>query len=94
MQKLHQRLKGDSFEILAVSIDTQGIGAVAPFMEKHGLTFPVLIDTEGLTKTAYNTTGVPESFIIDRKGFLVKKIIGPLDWASPEALAFFRELIQ
>ena len=94
MQKLHQRLKGDSFEILAVSIDTQGIGAVAPFMEKHGLTFPVLIDTEGLTKTAYNTTGVPESFIIDRQGLLVKKIVGPLDWASPEALAFFRELMQ
>ena len=94
MEKLYQELKGEAFEILAVSIDTEGGGVVVPFMRKHGLTFPALIDPQGTTKTAYNLTGVPESFIIDKKGGLAKKIIGPLDWASPEVLDYFRSLIH
>ena len=94
MEKLYQQLRGDSFEILAVSIDTQGVSVVAPFMTEHNLSFPALIDTEGKTKTAYHLTGVPESFIINQEGILTQKIVGPLDWNSPEALGFFRHLIQ
>ena len=52
------------------------------------------IDPEGAIKTVYGITGVPESFIIDRQGILVKKIIGPVDWATPEIFRFFGKLIQ
>jgi peroxiredoxin len=94
MEKLYNQLKGDPFEILAVSIDTAGTSAVAPFMRKHRLTFPVLIDTQGITRIVYNTTGVPESFIINKQGLLAKKIIGPLDWASSDVLKYFQELLK
>jgi peroxiredoxin len=63
-------------------------------MKKHKLTFPALIDPEGTIRISYKTTGVPESFIIDKDGILVKKIIGPLDWANPEILRVFYDLIQ
>jgi len=94
LEKLYQQLKAENFEILAVSIDDAGAAAVAPFMKKHNLTFPALLDTQGTTRNIYKTTGVPESFVINRQGLLVKKIIGPLDWASPEVLGFFRQLLQ
>jgi peroxiredoxin len=94
MEKLYQGFKGNHFEILAVSIDTLGIKAVAPFMKKYKLTFPALIDPEGEIKTLYKATGVPESFIIDKEGILIKKIIGARNWASPEVFRFFRDLIQ
>ena len=94
MEKLYQQFKGKDFEILAVSVDASGAETVIPFMKKHNLTFPALVDTQGAIRNTYKTTGVPESFIINRQGLLVKKIIGPLDWASPEVLGFFRELIQ
>ena len=94
METLYQRLKGQAFEILAVSIDTEGSKVVVPFMEKHGLTFPALIDPQGITKAAYNLTGVPESFIINQKGLLAQKIVGPLDWASPEVLGYLQGLIN
>jgi peroxiredoxin len=93
MEKLSQKLKGENFEILAVSIDSLGLKAVAPFMKKHKLTFPALIDPEGTIRISYRTTGVPESFIIDKHGMLVNKIIGPTDWAYPEVLRFFHYLI-
>ena len=94
MEKLYQKLKGENFEILAVSIDSLGLKAVVPFMKKHKLTFPALIDSAGTIRVAYRTTGVPESYIIDKDGILVKKIIGPRDWANPEFLRFFHDLIQ
>lgn len=94
MEKLYQKLKGEDFEILAVSIDSLGVKVVAPFMKKYKLTFPALIDSAGTIRIAYRTTGVPESFIIDKDGILVKKIIGSLDWAKPEILRFFQDLIQ
>ena len=94
MEKLYRKLQGEKFEILAVSIDSLGATAVAPFMKKYQLTFPALIDSAGAIRMAYRTTGVPESFIVDKNGILVKKIIGPLDWTRPDALRYFRDLIQ
>ena len=94
MEKLYRKFKGQNFEILAVSIDEPGLKAVAPFMKKSQLTFPALIDTKGTIKSVYGITGVPESFIIDQQGILIKKIIGPVDWASPKIFRYFSDLIQ
>jgi len=94
MQKLYQELKDESFEILAVSIDVSGAKAVLPFMKKHKLSFPALTDTKGAIKSLYQTTGVPESFIIDKDGIIVEKVIGPRDWATPGAIRSFQKLIQ
>jgi peroxiredoxin len=94
MQKLYQKLKSENFEILAVSIDSQGAKVVAPFMKKYKLTFPVLIDSMGTIKRIYKATGVPESYIIDKDGIIVEKTIGPRDWATPDAISFFQNLLQ
>ena len=94
MEKLHQELKNESFEILAVSIDSTETQVVTAFMEKHKLSFHALTDPKGTTKNLYQTTGVPESLIIDKSGRIVEKIIGPRDWASPEAIRFFRNLMD
>ena len=94
MEKLYRKFKRENFEILAVSIDETGPKAVAPFMEKTRLTFPALIDSKGAIKSVYRISAIPESFIIDKQGFLIKKIVGPLDWASPQAFGFFSNLIQ
>ncbi len=93
MEKLHLALKGERFKILAVSIDASGAKVVDPFMKKHKLTFPALIDAKATLKNLYRTTGVPESFIIDGNGTIVEKVIGPADWASPDAIRFFQSLI-
>ena len=94
MEKLHQALTGEKFVILAVSIDEAGVKAVRPFMKKHKLSFPALIDSAGTINSLYQTSGVPESFIIDKDGRIVEEIIGPRDWAAAGALKYFRSLIQ
>jgi peroxiredoxin len=94
MEKLHQELKDEKFVILAGSIDESGADVVRPFMKKHKLNFPALIDSAGVLKNLYRTTGVPESFIIDKQGRILEEVIGPRDWAAPGALKYFRSLIQ
>jgi peroxiredoxin len=94
MEKLYRALKGENFEILAVSIDALGKKAVAPFMKKYNLSFPALMDQDGTIKTLFQTTGVPESFIINQEGIFIEKVIGPKDWATPQVVGFFRNLLQ
>jgi peroxiredoxin len=94
MERLHQELKDEKFVILAVSIDESGAKAVLPFMKKHKLSFLALTDSVASIKNLYQTTGVPESFIIDKEGRIVEEIIGPRDWAAAGAIRYFRSLIR
>ena len=94
MEKLYRELKGEAFEILAVSVDKAGAKAIAPFMKAFNLSFPVLLDPEGTIARPYGVTGVPESFIINKEGIIEKIVIGPIDWTEPAIVSFFRTLIQ
>jgi peroxiredoxin len=80
MERLHQRLRGRDFVMLAVSADEGGKDAVAPFVAEMGLTFPVLLDPDGRLSPRYGVTGYPETFLIDRNGQVVNHTIGPADW--------------
>lgn len=94
MERLYQEMKGQPFEILAVSIDILGAKAVAPFMTEFKLSFPALLDPQGSIQRLYGATGVPESFIIDKNGIIAAKVIGARDWASPDAVKVIKDLAQ
>ncbi|GBE03097.1 thiol-disulfide oxidoreductase ResA [bacterium BMS3Abin09] len=94
MQKLYEKFRGDDFEVLAVSIDAGGGKAVAPYMEKYRYSFPALLDISGSIQLLYGTTGVPESFIIDKKGKVAFVEIGPGDWTDPKRQALIRGLTE
>lgn len=94
MQRLYKRFKDQPFEILAISIDASGLEAVKPFMRELNLTFPALLDTAGSMRNVYGTKGVPESVIIDKNGVVAKKIIGPVEWDSPQLIRIFDGLLK
>ncbi|ETX08666.1 TlpA disulfide reductase family protein [Candidatus Entotheonella palauensis] len=93
IQRLHDQLKPRGLEVLTVSLDPLGAQIVNPFVKKYGLSFPVLLDVKSHIQKLYGTTGVPESFIIDKTGRLVEKVVGPRDWAHPNMLAMFERLM-
>jgi peroxiredoxin len=83
MQALYDSLAGRGFRIAAISIDEGSPEDVVAFAQKFGLTFDILHDRSGSVERLYQTTGVPESFLLDRRGVLVKRVIGAHDWSSP-----------
>ena len=94
MEALYQRLKGRRFEMLAVSIDGKGEEVVGPFVAKHGLTFPVLLDPDNKTYKLYGLTGIPETFFIDGNGVITFKIVGAQNWMKKEWLDYFDRIIE
>lgn len=64
------------------------------YMKKNGYTFPVYSNTDGSAAKKFGITGVPETFIIDKKGVIRDKVIGPAEWDSPHAIETFHNLIN
>ncbi|MEE9146064.1 MAG: TlpA disulfide reductase family protein [Candidatus Tectomicrobia bacterium] len=93
MQRLYDRLHARGLEVLAISIDPLGAQVVGPFMQQYRLTFPALLDPAGSIERLYRTGGVPESFIVDKRGLLVEKVVGPRDWSHPRMIAMFDRLL-
>lgn len=82
MQRAYADLAPRGFRILAVSIDKGDGAPVKAFAQGLGITFDILQDQGGSIQQVYQTTGVPESFLLDRDGTIVKRVIGAHDWAS------------
>ena len=94
MEKLYQRFREYDFEMLTISVD-KDLSLITPFVKEYGLTFPVLLDPDSkLAKQDYKTTGVPETFVVDKNGIIVHKAIGPRDRATDETMEAFAQLIQ
>ncbi|MGH7457457.1 MAG: peroxiredoxin family protein [Longimicrobiaceae bacterium] len=103
MQRLHERLGPDGLRIVAVSIDAargsvdsagRSGGDVRAFVEEYGLTFDIWHDPSGEIQRIYRTTGIPESFVIDREGVIVKKVIGATEWDSEANVEMIRRLLE
>jgi cytochrome c biogenesis protein CcmG/thiol:disulfide interchange protein DsbE len=93
IERLHQELGPQGLKVVAISIDQLDPDAVRLWAADRGLTFRVLLDRSGRIQQAYQTTGMPESFVIDRKGVIVKKVIGATEWDHPAQKALFRRLL-
>jgi peroxiredoxin len=83
LQRLYETLGPRGLRIAAISIDEGSVEDVLEFTNSLGLTFDILHDRSGKIEQTYQTTGVPESFVIDRDGIIVRKIIGEHPWDSP-----------
>ena len=94
MMKLNSLMAGKPFQMVAVSIDEGGKPAIESFFKETGYSLPTYQDASGASPKAYGVTGVPETFIIDKNGVLVKKIIGGAAWNSPEVVSFLEGLMK
>lgn len=94
MVRLYKEMKGKDFEILAVSIDDQDLpNTLISFARVYEMGFPILMDSRSEVAKLYRTTGVPESFLVDRNGIVQHKVVGPDDWGSPTNVARIKSLL-
>jgi cytochrome c biogenesis protein CcmG/thiol:disulfide interchange protein DsbE len=93
IEQIYKRLGDSGLQVVAVSIDNPGMaGAIRDFRKEMGLTFEILHDETGRIRDDYQTTGVPETFLIDRNGVVRRRLIGAA-WTVEEQLPLLRELI-
>lgn len=95
IEALHKEMGPKGLHVVAVSIDDPGKGAeIRKFLKDFGLTFEVLHDSTGVIQSAYQTTGVPETFIIAADGTIRKKVISAVDWNSQPNRALITQLLK
>ena len=94
MERLYQQLGPEGLKVVAVSVDAGDPATVSGFAEELALSFDILHDETQAIETAYQTTGLPETFIIDRNGTIVHWRIGPETWDSPANVARIRRLLE
>jgi len=94
MMKLNKLMAGKPFQMVCVSVDEGGKQAVQEFFKNTGFSLPTYLDPTKQAPATYGLTGVPETFIIDKQGVIAKKVIGGLDWASPEVITFLDGLMK
>jgi peroxiredoxin len=94
MQQVYEGLKDEGFRIAAVSVDEESDDVVNGFAESYGLTFDILHDRSGGIQKTYQTTGVPESFLVDKNGIIVRRVIGAHDWNSPVNRGLIERLLR
>jgi DsbE subfamily thiol:disulfide oxidoreductase len=94
IQGMYNHFRNDGqFRMLTILYKDESQTARA-FLKEGNYDFPVLTDTDGRSAMSYGVTGVPETYIVDKKGILREKIIGPADWTSPQAITLIANLIK
>lgn len=94
IERLSRQLADTDFRVVAVSVDVDDSTTVNAFARDMGLSFDILHDQARTIEQRYQTTGVPESFVIDRHGVIVKKVIGASAWDSPVNQILIRRLLD
>ncbi len=79
--------------LLAVSMDRQGRSVVEPYKKRNRLTFPHLLDTARQATEAYWVRYTPTTFIVNKRGEVVARVIGPKPWSDPDFQRLFEGMI-
>ncbi len=66
---------------------------VAKFMKDSQLSFPALLDIDGTVSSLYQISALPTTYLIDRRGKIISRKVGPRDWATRDIEEFFNSLL-
>ena len=93
-ETLYRRFRSQGLTVLAVSLDKDRSAKVQEFVDKYKLSFPVLLDTEGVAEKLYPSFTIPFTYVIDKQGRVAARIDGAKDWESPETFKAVEYLLK
>jgi len=91
MMEMQDRMRNRGVTVLGISIDVDG-DAYHRFIQKRNVNFLTVRDPDQKVAGMYGTSVWPESYIIDREGMMRRKVVGPINWNSPDILEFLSKL--
>ena len=77
LARVYREYEGRNVEFLGVAI-WDNPGDVDRYAKDFDLPYPNLVDKSGRIAIDYGVTGIPEKFVIDTEGNLVRKFVGPV----------------
>jgi thiol-disulfide isomerase/thioredoxin len=91
---INKVLRPDGIRVLPISVDSNGIQAVAPYYKEHDITgVPMLFNPNSSALQAFQVNGIPLTVIVNRKSEVVATLSGAGNWNSAGTVARVRQLI-
>lgn len=84
LDRLESKLGGTDFQVIALSVDRDGLNAVGAFYRQAGITrLRKYVDTSGQVMSELAVSAIPTTLLIDRNGREIGRKVGPAAWDSP-----------
>ena len=91
LAKLQKELGSDQFEVVAISVDRKGAEASSAFLKETAAdNLKLYVEPSTRIVNDLQSAGLPATILVDREGRELGRLLGPADWASPEAQALIR----
>nr|WP_237684371.1 TlpA disulfide reductase family protein [Pseudaminobacter soli] len=94
LERLQERLGGDRFEVVALSVDRAGPSVVRKFFDEIAVGLPVLVDKDGTAIRSLGLFGLPATLLIGPDGNELARLAGPAEWDTPQMVAFLEAIIE
>ena len=75
LEKLHAEYGDRGFQVVAVGVDTKAAKS-RRFVEKLGVTFPVVLDPKNTVLGKFDVRSMPTSYLVDQNGVIQWKKVG------------------
>ena len=87
MTETYNKFKGKDFDFIAVAMHYDPPANVANYTQTQHLPFKVALDPDGgLARQFYKVRATPTTFVVDKNGRILKRIIGEPDFPALHAL--------
>ncbi|NOT71165.1 MAG: TlpA family protein disulfide reductase [Hyphomicrobium sp.] len=86
LDRLQVALGSDKFEVVALSIDRQGVEASKKFLDEvKAKALKLYVDATAKQGTALKIVGMPTTILIGKDGLEIGRLAGPAEWDSEDA---------
>ena len=94
LNALQAELGGPDFEVVAINIDKGGAEKAKDFLKETGAKdLALYADPTGKLFATLKVVGMPTTLLLNPQGNEMGRLVGPADWASPEAKALIEAAI-
>jgi cytochrome c biogenesis protein CcmG/thiol:disulfide interchange protein DsbE len=93
LEDLNREYSRRGLAVVAVSTDSTEKG-IRKFLSENPMNLRIVHDRDGRVSQLYGVFSLPTTFIIDRRGIVMKHYVGEQDWSSSQVRSLIENLLE
>lgn len=91
MERAWKQLKKENIAMLAINVG-EDADTIFTFTADYPVSFPLLMDQDSSVINEWPVRGLPTTFVLDKQGRIVYRVIGGREWDHPQLIEMLIEL--